>query len=175
MAFPFITQDNYTYCVFLYTKPSILTIKTRLGCSQKKAGLGGPAYTLCLDMKIRNQLLLASFALISLVLVALAVVTIALAALVLVAMPRFTLWSCLLNGGVIIIHDNNRVAPFALLVLGMARVGSMWMVRVVRIFGPSFLVVFVMPGFAVFNNYNWPSGRAFFVAGDMARRQSGHR
>jgi hypothetical protein len=98
----------------------------------------------------------------------------ALICVVLATFSRITFRTCLFYSRIVIVHDNNRIAAPSRLVLGMARVGGAWMVRVVCVFGPAFFVTGMVSGSAVFYNHNWPRGR-ISLSGDMARRQSGHR
>lgn len=96
-------------------------------------------------------------------------VAIAVSTFVVFTMAWFSFRGGLLYSGVIVVHDDDGIATLTLLVLGMAWIGCARMVRVVRVFGPAFFVVFVVTSFAVFHNHNWPGASAFLVAGDVAR------
>ena len=99
--------------------------------------------------------------------IAFALVAFSFAPIVVIAMPRFALGCSLLHSRVVVIHNDNGVAAFSLLVLGMAWVGGAWVVGVVRILGPAFFVALVVPGFAVFDDY-YLTGIAIFLAGSGA-------
>lgn len=70
---------------------------------------------------------------------------------------------CLFHGGIVVIHNDNRVAALALLMLGMARIGRVWVVRVICVLGPAFLVALVVTGFTVFDDHHLTSVAVFFA------------
>lgn len=102
--------------------------------------------------------------------------TFSFSGVVVITMSRLSFWRSLPNGGIVVIYDNNRVASLSIFVLGMARVGSARVVRIVCVLGPAFFIPFVVAaaGFAVFND-NDLAGIAVFLAGGGTRRHGGYR
>lgn len=107
---------------------------------------------------------MSAFAVVSFVPIALT------ARVVLAALARVPFGAGLFHGGVVFVHDDDRVtAAFAMFLLGVARVGGARVVRVVRVFGPAFFVALVafvpllVTAFAVFYNNDWLRGGRWFA------------
>lgn len=115
----------------------------------------------------RGYLFLAALSVTVLAIVALALVAFSFASVVVIAFSRFALGRSLLHIRIVVIHNDNGVATFALLVLGVAWVSGTRVMRIVCVLGPALFVAFVVPGFAVFNN-NYLAGIAVFLAGSGA-------
>jgi hypothetical protein len=95
---------------------------------------------------------------------------------VMTTMAGLAFRSRLLNGCIVIVYDDDRItiSSLALLVLGMARVGGAWVMRVIRILGPALFIAAVARSLAVLYN-NDLAGVAVFLAGGCTGGHGGNR